>query len=73
MSAELEHRIVELETRLEFQDQTIAHLNDALVKYGRGLNDLQGTVKLLIEKYREAQTEANEPESDGPEPPPPHY
>lgn len=73
MGIELEHRIVELETRLEFQDQTIANLNDALVRYERGLAHLQGTVSLLVEKYRQAQTESNEPDFEGPEPPPPHY
>jgi SlyX protein len=73
MSTALEHRIAELETRLEFQDHTIATLNDALVKYERNLTELQGTVKLLVDRYREAQAGSDAPDSDGPEPPPPHY
>lgn len=73
MSPQLEQRIVELESRLEFQDATIATLNDALVKYERSLSDLQGTVDLLVAKYREAQS-GSDGLGEGPsESPPPHY
>ena len=72
MSRELEMRIIELETRLEFQDATIASLNDAIVAQGARLSDLKATVDLLIEKYREAQRDDDEP-FEQPDPPPPHY
>ena len=62
-------RISELETRLEFQDDTIAQLNAALVAQQKKLFDLEKTLQLLAQQLREQTPDA--PLSI--EPPPPHY
>ncbi|NCF34747.1 MAG: hypothetical protein GWP50_14405 [Proteobacteria bacterium] len=63
------NRISELETRLEFQDETLAKLNDALVAQQKRLDELEKRQQQLIPHLISAQ------EKDDPtiEPPPPHY
>ena len=65
----LTERITELETRVEFQDETIARLNDALVAQQQQFFTLDKTVKLLIEQMRDKNLPAAEPGDQ----PPPHY
>ena len=62
-------RISELESRLEFQDETITRLNDALVAQQNRLDQLEKRQQQLIEHLKSAQAK------DDPvkEPPPPHY
>ena len=62
-------RINEMETRLEFQDETIARLNDALVAQQKRLDELEKRQQQLIEHLKSAQTK-DDPTN---EPPPPHY
>jgi SlyX protein len=69
--AELVARVVELEMRLAFQDQTLSELNTVVTDQARRLNELEsrlqrtvqdlGTVRGLL--YSDPSTE----------PPPPHY
>ncbi len=71
-----EHRINELETRLEFQDATIATLNDQLVQLQRMLFEQERTLQRLKERLlaQRAEQDADEPLTDPRnEPPPPHY
>ena len=71
-----EHRINELETRLEFQDATIATLNDQLVQLQRMLFEQERTLRRLKERLlaQRAEQDADEPLTDPRnEPPPPHY
>jgi len=49
----LNERITELESRLEFQDETIAKLNDALVTQQQRFFELNKTVTTLITALRE--------------------
>jgi len=63
-------RLTELESRLEFQDETIAQLNDALVSQQQRVLELHKTLSLLIRSMRENDFEPGTPED---EPPPPHY
>ena len=63
-------RITELELRLEFQDETIAQLNDALVVQQQKFFELDRTVTLLIGQVREKLIGTEDPAQ---EPPPPHY
>ena len=51
MSAEL--RIIELETRQAFQDDTIQALNDVVVEQGRVIERLQLQMAELIKRYEE--------------------
>lgn len=65
-------RLIEIETKLAFQEDTIQALNDALCQQQKQIEQLEATVKLLIERYRQISTEAengNKPVHEIP----PHY
>ncbi|AIZ33742.1 SlyX family protein [Pseudomonas sp. K1(2024)] len=66
----LESRVIELETRQAFQDDTIQALNDELAGQSRVIERLQLQMAELLKRYEEmvGQYEAGEDE-----PPPPHY
>ncbi|MEE1924529.1 SlyX family protein [Pseudomonas sp. 148P] len=66
----LEERVMELESRLAFQDDTLATLNDVLVEQQRVVERLQLQMAALLKRYEEVmgQYEASEDEA-----PPPHY
>ena len=68
--SKLEERITQLETRLEFQDHTIATLNDELVAHQRTIATLTKQMELIARRLPEKDTLEHNPES---EPPPPHY
>jgi len=68
MSAEL--RIIELETRQAFQDDTIQALNDVVVEQGKVIERLQLQMAELIKRYEEMVGQYG---SEGEEAPPPHY
>ena len=63
-------RIAALEARLEFQDETISQLNDALVVQQQRYFELDRTLKLLFNQLRE---QSFAPDAPANEPPPPHY
>jgi len=48
-----DERITELESRLEFQDEIIAKLNDALVTQQHRFFELEKTVAMLLKALRE--------------------
>ncbi|MDR0276492.1 MAG: SlyX family protein [Paucimonas sp.] len=66
----LEERVMELESRLAFQDDTLATLNDVLVEQQRVVERLQLQMAALLKRYEEVmgQYESSEEEA-----PPPHY
>ncbi|MDD2136663.1 SlyX family protein [Pseudomonas kurunegalensis] len=66
----LELRIVELETRQAFQDDTIHALNDVVVEQARVIERLQSQMAELIKRYEEMVGQYG---SEGEEAPPPHY
>ncbi|MCM8914959.1 SlyX family protein [Pseudomonas inefficax] len=66
----LEIRMVELETRQAFQDDTIQALNDVVVEQGRVIERLQLQMAELIKRYEEMVGQYG---SEGDEAPPPHY
>jgi SlyX protein len=71
MNPDLIHdRITELETRLEFQDDTITRLNDALVVQQQRYFELERKLMVLIKRLQSDDTEMADPAE---EPPPPHY
>lgn len=65
-----ESRIIELETRQAFQDDTIQSLNDVVVEQGRVIECLQLQMAELIKRYEEMVGQYG---SEGEEAPPPHY
>ncbi|TYT23714.1 hypothetical protein FZO89_15945 [Luteimonas viscosa] len=71
MDDALERRLVELETRLAFQEQVISELNDALTAMRLESAGNADLLKRMLEDLKLAR-------GDGPgdaalEPPPPHY
>lgn len=66
----LEERVMELESRLAFQDDTLSTLNDVIVEQQRVVDRLQLQMAALLKRYEEVmgQYEASEEEA-----PPPHY
>jgi SlyX protein len=72
MAADLEQRIVELETRLAFQEQALAELGDALaaarLEAARNADLLRRALEAMQQSSREGFY-ADPAE----EPPPPHY
>jgi len=65
-----ESRIIELETRQAFQDDTIQALNDVVVEQGRVIERLQLQMAELIKRHAEMVGQYG---SEGDEAPPPHY
>ncbi len=66
----LEQRVVELESRQAFQDDTIAALNDVLVEQQRIVERLQLQLAALARRQEEMQGQFGLDEDDAP---PPHY
>ncbi len=67
----MEERIVELETRLAFQENTIEELSDVVAQQQIQLDDVIKELLALKEQYQ--NTNAEGAEGQGEEPPPPHY
>jgi len=67
----LDARVTELETRLAFQEETIAQLNDALSQARLELGAQTGLLRRVMDDLRQARTVQFPDPSD--EPPPPHY
>lgn len=68
----IEHRLMELEAKVAFQDETIEILNDEIKVHQQMLAKMKRQTELLAEKIKEAQTSPSMM-SNMPEPPPPHY
>lgn len=71
MDAQDEARLVELETRLAFQDHTLAVLNETVVEQARALDALSRRFELAMDDLRKLRTTLLA--DPGQEPPPPHY
>ena len=66
-------RISELESRLEFQDETIQKLNDALVLLQNKLFDQEKRLKHLGRRLQVLVGNDDGADANQVEPPPPHY
>lgn len=66
----IDERINELESRLDFQDDTIQALNDELVVQQRLIERLQMQVAALAKRQDEVSSQFGLAESEAP---PPHY
>jgi SlyX protein len=67
----LEQRLVELETRLAFQEHALAELSQALADARAEGNRNAGMIGHLLADLRKVRTELYV--DPGEEPPPPHY
>lgn len=70
MSLDLEERVMELESRLAFQDDTVMALNDVLVEQQRVVDRLQLQMAALLKRYEEVVGQYGASEEEAP---PPHY
>lgn len=68
----IEHRLMELEAKVAFQDETIEVLNDEIKVHQQLLAKMKRQTELLAEKIKESQSSSSMV-SEAPEPPPPHY
>ena len=66
----LESRIMELESRLAFQDDTIQALSDELVEQNRRIERMQLQLTVLARRQEELGGQASIREDEAP---PPHY
>jgi Uncharacterized protein conserved in bacteria len=66
-----EKRIVELETRVSFQERLIQELNEALTDQQHQLDVLQHTLNTMHEQFKAGLSDDTKPLSE--EVPPPHY
>jgi SlyX protein len=68
-----DQRISELESRLEFQDETIQKLNDEMVQLQHKLFAQEKQLKRLSERLRARGEDEDGADPNQIEPPPPHY
>ena len=68
-----DERISELESRLEFQDETIQKLNDEMVQLQGKLFAQDKQLKRLIDRLQAAAGDEDGADPNQVEPPPPHY
>jgi len=66
----LDDRVMELESRLAFQDDTIQALNDVLVTQQRSLDRMELQMAALIKRQEEMGGQFDTLEEEAP---PPHY
>jgi len=73
MAASLDHeaRLVELETRLAFQDHTVAVLNETVVEQARALTEMARRLDDALGDLRKLRSMLFA--DPGEEPAPPHY
>jgi SlyX protein len=67
----LEHRLVELETRLSFQERALIELSDALAQSRLEAYQQSEMLKRVVEELKTVRTSLYA--DAGSEPPPPHY
>lgn len=66
-------RISELESRLEFQDETIQKLSDEMVQLQGKLFAQDKQLKRLMDRLKAAAGDEDGADPNQVEPPPPHY
>lgn len=67
----MENKIVELQSKLAFQDETINELNEVITDQQNQLDQLREEIRLL--GLRIASVAESSSVSEEKEPPPPHY
>jgi len=68
---DIEHRIIELETRLSYQDRLIQELNEVVTRQQNQIDHLEAGMKRVRDHMKEsAASQIARPDE---ETPPPHY
>ena len=71
--ARQDERISELESRLEFQDETIQKLSDEMVQLQGKLFAQDKQLKRMMDRLKAAAGDEDGADPNQVEPPPPHY
>ncbi len=66
-----EEQIIELESRLAFQDDSIEQLSETVARQQRQIDDLTRMVKIINKQLKSTSQDSGPSTAD--EPPPPHY
>lgn len=71
-TAEIQLHLIELESKIAFQEDTVNSLHQELLAHQKRIEQLQRQIILLAEKLRQLPEDSDilRPEE---EPPPPHY
>lgn len=67
----MDDKIIDLESKLAFQDQTINELNEVITDQQQQLDQLREEIRLLNLRMTSLAEQSNVAEEK--EPPPPHY
>lgn len=67
----MENRLIDLESKLAFQDETISELNEVITDQQQQLDRLREEIRLL--NLRIVSIAESSATSEEKEPPPPHY
>lgn len=67
----MENKIIDLESKLAFQDETINELNEVITDQQQQLDQLREEIRLL--SLRISSVAESSAGSEEKEPPPPHY
>ena len=67
----MENKIIDLQSKLAFQDETINELNEVITDQQNQLDQLREEIRLLALRIASVAQSAAAP--DEKEPPPPHY
>lgn len=67
----IEKRLIELETRLAYQDDAIQALNEVICRQQKQIEQLDATCRLLVERLKTLWAAAQS--VDGSDEKPPHY
>lgn len=69
----LQAQLIELQTQVAFQEETISELNEALGLQQLDIAALKRQWEVMRDRYRELQAQLPDSQDDADEPPPPHY
>ena len=69
----LQAQLIELQTQVAFQEETISELNEALGLQQLDIAALKRQWEVMRDRYRELQAQLPDSQGDADEPPPPHY
>lgn len=67
----MREELVELQTQMSFQEDTVAQLNDVVTRQQRQIDELMLAIEQLKKQLESMATEQSETQEE--EAPPPHY
>ena len=67
-----EHRLIDLESRFAFQEETIRELSDALVRQQQRIDRLEASLNVVVEQLQRGDAGDDTPQTPEDERPP-HY